>query len=190
LVVTGTPGVGKTTVSAILAVKLGGLHLDIATLVKSAHLTKGYDKKRQTLIADTDRLAQRVQQIMSKTSKSLIVDGHYSTDVVPAKQVTRVFVLRCHPEELRNRMNARGFQGSKVKENLAAEILDVCLADAIANVGEDKVCEIDTTRQTADASASQIVSILRGRKRCVIRIVDWLGRLEGEGSLDQYLKDF
>jgi adenylate kinase len=190
LVVTGTPGVGKTTVSAILAVKLRALHLDIATLVRHEQMTSGYDKKRQTLIADTNRLAQRVQQIISKTPKTLIVDGHYSTDIVPARQITRVFVLRCHPEELGNRMNARGFQGPKVKENLAAEILDVCLADAVASVGEDKVCEIDTTHQTADATASQIVSILWGRKRCAVRIVDWLGRLEEEGSLDRYLKEF
>ena len=181
---------GKTSVSAILAVKLRAFHLDIATLVKSEQLTCGIDQKRQTLIADTDKLARRVQQLISKTSKPLVIDGHYSTDIVPESQVTRVFVLRCHPEELRNRMNARGFEGPKVKENLAAEILDVCLADAVANVGEDKVCEIDTTHQTADATANQILSTLRGKKRCAIRIVDWLGRLEEEGSLDQYLKDF
>jgi adenylate kinase len=182
--------VGKTTVSAILAIKLRALHLNIATLVKHEQMTSGYDKKRQTLIADTNQLAQRLQQIISKTSKTLIVDGHYSTDIVPARQITRVFVLRCHPEELRKRMDERGFEGPKAKENLAAEILDVCLADAVTNVGEDKVCEIDTTHQTADATASQILSTLRGRKRCAVRIVDWLGRLEEEGSLDQYLKDF
>jgi adenylate kinase len=119
-----------------------------------------------------------------------LFDGHYSTDIVPSKQVTRVFVLRCHPEELKSRMNARGFQGQKIKENLAAEILDVCLADAVAKVGEGKVCEIDTTHQTSDATASQILSILRGKKPCAIRVVDWLGRLEEEGSLDQYMKDF
>ena len=181
---------GKTTVSAILAFKLRAFHLDIATLVRSEQLTCGIDQKRQTLIADANKLARRVQQIISETSKTLIIDGHYSTDIVPENQVTRVFVLRCHPDELRNRMIARGFEGSKIKENLAAEILDVCLADAVVNVGENKVCEIDTTHQTADATASLIVSILRGRKRCAVRIVDWLGRLEEEGSLDQYLKDF
>jgi adenylate kinase len=177
-------------VSAILAVKLRAFHLDIAAIVKSERLTCGIDEKRQTLIADTDRLAQRVQQIISKTSKPLIIDGHYSTDIVPKNQVTRVFVLRCHPDELRNRMVARGFEGPKVKENLAAEILDVCLSDAVANVGEDKVCEIDTTHQTAEVTATQILSTLRGKKHCAIRIVDWLGLLEEEGSLDQYLKDF
>jgi adenylate kinase len=177
-------------VSAILAVKLKASHLDIATLVKNEQLTCGIDEKRQTLIADTNKLARRVQQLISKTSKPLIIDGHYSTDIVPKNQVTRVFVLRCHPDELKSRMIARGFEGPKVKENLAAEILDVCLADAVANVGEDKVCEIDTTNQTADATASQILSTFRGKKPCTIRIVDWLGRLEEEGSLDRYLKDF
>lgn len=181
---------GKTTVSEILAAKLGASHLNIATLVKQEQMASGYDKKRQTLIADTDRLAKRIQQITSDTSKTQIIDGHYATDVLPAKQVTKVFVLRCHPEELRKRMYERGFQGSKIKENLAAEILDVCLADAVANVGEDKICEIDTTHQTANDTVGQIMSILRGRKPCSIGTVDWLGRLEGEGSLDQYLKDF
>jgi adenylate kinase len=190
LVITGTPGVGKTTVSKALAAKLHAVHIDIAALVRQERMASGYDKTRQTLIADIDRLAKKVQQIMSNTSKTLVVDGHYATDVVPAKHVTRVFVLRCHPEELRQRMNKRGFQGSKVKENLAAEILDVCLADAIANVGEDKICEIDTTHQTADAIVSRILSVLRDKKRCTVGVVDWLGRLEEEGSLDHYLKDF
>jgi len=182
--------VGKTTISATLAVKLGASHLDIGTLVKQGHMASGYDKKRHTVIADTDRLARKVHQAISNTSKPLILDGHYATDVVPAKQVTRVFVLRCHPEELRKRMDERGFQGSEVKENLAAEILDVCLADAVANVGVDKICEIDTTHQTVDATVNEILSVLRGKKRCTIGVVDWLGRLEEEGSLDQYLKDF
>jgi len=190
LIVTGTPGVGKTKVSTLLAVKLRALHLDIATLVKSEQMTSGIDKKRQTLIADINRLALRVQQVASDTSKTLIVDGHYATDILPTEQVTKVFVLRCHPEELRKRMDERGFQGLKVKENLAAEILDVCLADAVANMGKDKICEIDTTHQSADATVDQMVSVLRGKKRCEVGVVDWLGRLEEEGSLDQYMRDF
>lgn len=180
---------GKTSVSQALANKLGALHLDIASLVGCEQMASGYDKRRQTLIADTDRVTRRVRQIASNTSKTLIIDGHYATDIVPAKQVARVFLLRCHPEELRKRMDERGFKGPKVKENLAAEILDVCLADAVANVGKEKICEIDTTGQTVDAIVDQILSVLRGKKRCAIGIVDWLGRLEEEGSLDQYLKD-
>ncbi len=176
--------------SEVLAVKLRALHLDVASLVRGEGITSGYDERRQTLIADTTKLAKRVQKIISETSKTVIVDGHFATDIVPGKQVTRVFVLRCHPEQLRRRMEERGFQGSKIKENLAAEILDVCLADAVANVGNKKVCEVNTTHQTVDTAVNHVFSILSGKRQCAFGIVDWLGRLESEGSLEQYLHEF
>ena len=181
---------GKTAVSEVLAVKLRALHVDIASIVRGEGITSGYDGRRQTLIADTSKLAKRLQQIISETSKTVIVDGHFATDIVPRKQVTNVFVLRCHPRELRRRMEERSFQGSKVKENLAAEILDVCLADAVTNVSREKVCEVDTTHQTVDATVDHVLSILRGKRQCSVGIVDWLGRLEAEGSLEQYLGEF
>jgi adenylate kinase len=188
--VTGTPGVGKTTISQILAVKLKALHIDIASVVTGEKITRGYDEKRQTLIADTNKLAKRVQQIISRSSKTVVVDGHYATDVVPRSQITNVFVLRCHPKELGKRMEEKGFQGSKMKENLAAEILDVCLIDAVANVGEKKVCEVDTTGQTVEATVKRVLSIIKGGNPCYVGIVDWLGRLEAEGTLEQYLQGF
>ena len=181
---------GKTKVSQILAARLRALHVDIGSIVKGENITSGHDEKRQTLIADTNKLAKRVQQIISEAPRTVIVDGHYASDLVPRKQVTNVFVLRCHPEELRKRMENRGFQGSKINENLAAEILDVCLADAVANVGKEKVCEVDTTGQTVDATVGHVLSILRGNSRCSVGIVDWLGRLEAEGTLKRYLQEF
>ena len=188
--VTGTPGVGKTTVSQILATKLKALHVDIARVVTHEKIKSGYDEKRQTLIADTNKLAKRVQDIISKSSKIVIVDGHYATDLVPKDHVTKAFVLRCHPKELGKRMEERGFQGSKIKENLAAEVLDVCLIDAVSNIGKEKVCEVDTTGQTFDDTVRRMLSVIRGRKMCSVRIVDWLGRLEAEGTLEQYLQEF
>ena len=182
---------GKTTVSLILAMKLKAFHADIANVVKREKIASGYDKKRQTLIADTNKLAKRIQQMISESSsKTVIVDGHYASDVVPASQVTNAFVLRCHPKELGKRMEERGFQGSKIKENLAAEILDVCLIDAVTNAGKEKVCEVDTTGQTVEATVERVLSIIKGRKTCYVGIVDWLGRLEAEGTLEQYLREF
>jgi adenylate kinase len=87
-------------------------------------------------------------------------------------------------------MEEKGFQGSKMKENLAAEILDVCLIDAVANVGEKKVCEVDTTGQTVEATVKRVLSIIKGGNPCYVGIVDWLGRLEAEGTLEQYLQEF
>jgi len=166
------------------------LHINLADIVKRERLTSGYDRRRRTLIADTTKLARRVQQILKKQKGDVIIDGHYATAVIPKTQVAKVFVLRCHPEQLKQQMGRRGFGGAKLWENLAAEILDVCLYDAIMNVGSEKVCEIDATNQTVEDIVNEIVSILNGKKKCTAGIVDWLGKLEEENSLDQYLKHF
>jgi len=190
IVVTGTPGVGKTIVSERLAQKLGAVHITVADLVRHEGIASGYDEKRQTLIADDEKLAKRVQQIIDKTRKTVIVDGHFATETVPKRYVTKVFVLRCHPKQLKQRMVERGFQGAKLRENLAAEVLDICLTDAVNDVGADKVCEVDTTDKTVDDTINEIVSILRKKDHCAVGIVDWLEQLEMEGSLEQYLQEF
>jgi adenylate kinase len=188
-VITGSPGVGKTDISERLAVRLNALHIDVGELVKEEKITSGYDENRQTFIADTTKLAGRIQQIIAGTRKAVIIDGHYGTEVTPKGQLTRVFVLRCHPRQLRQRMEEKGFKGRKVKENLAAEILDVCLYEAIENVGTEKVCELDTTDKMPDAVVTEMMSVLKAKSRCLTGIVDWLGQLEMENSLDDYLKD-
>lgn len=181
---------GKTTVSKQLATRLHAFHVNLAELVKHEGLTSGYDRTRGTLIADTDKLAKRVQQVIEEHEGKIIIDGHYALDVVEKTQVSRVFVLRRHPEQLKEQMENRRFKGAKLWENLAAEILDVCLYDAIMNVGVEKVCEVDTTNKTVDEVVHEILSVLSGKKECNAGMIDWLGTLERENSLDQYLKHF
>jgi len=188
----GTPCVGKTSVSRRLAKQLDGVHIDLGELVAKEKLAVGVDKKRGSLIADKAMLARRVREIIKLHEKShdVIVDGHYATDVVSTKDVTGVFVLRRHPEELKQLMEKRVFKGCKLWENLAAEILDVCLYDAIQAVGLGKVCEIDVTGKGSEEVARDIVLVLKGEKPCSAGVVDWLGQLEREGQLDAYLKEF
>ena len=122
IIVTGTPGVGKTIVSEQLATKLRAQHVDLAEIVKRERLTSGYDKKRQTWIADTSRLAKRLQQKIKQEKTDVIIDGHFASAVIPKAQVTRVFVLRRHPQQLKEQMERRGYKGAKLWENLASEV--------------------------------------------------------------------
>jgi len=192
ILIMGSPCVGKTTVSQRLASKLNGLHIDLAELVIKEKLSSGVDKKRETLVADRAKLSKRVQQItrQHRQYRDIIIDGHYATDIVSAKKITKVFVLRRHPEDLKKLMEKRGFKERKIRENLAAEILDVCLYDAIKAVGFDKVCELDVTGKANGEVVSHIVAILDERKPCTVGVVDWLGKLEQEKSLDEFLKEF
>jgi len=133
-----------------------------------------------------------VQQIIRQKGQDqdIVIDGHYATDVVPAGNITKVFVLRRHPEELKKLMTIRGFKGQKLWENLAAEILDVCLYDTIKAAGFNKVCEIDVTGKKIEEVADDIVSILNQKKPCLAGMVDWIGKLEQEKRLDQFLREF
>lgn len=49
---TGTPGVGKTTVSKLLAKKLSAKVININELVKEKSLYIGLDEKRNSVIVD------------------------------------------------------------------------------------------------------------------------------------------
>jgi adenylate kinase len=187
----GSPCVGKTSVSKRLASRLNALYVDLGELVTKEKLASGVDEKRGTLIADRAKLSKRVQQIIkqNRQDRDIIIDGHYATDVVPARSITRVFVLRRHPDELKKLMEKRGFKEQKTRENLAAEILDVCLYDAIKAAGLDKVCELDVTSKPIDEIVHDIVSFLDEEKPCAVGAVNWLGKLEQEKRLDEFLKE-
>lgn len=188
----GTPCVGKTAASLQLAKELKAVHIDLGKLVMDEKLSSGEDKKRGTLIADRTRLAKRVEQIIEGNidKKDIIVDGHYATDVVDSGSVSQAFVLRRHPRELRQLMTERGWQERKIRENLAAEILDVCLFDAVKAVGTEKVYEIDATGKSPQEVVREIIQVLDGKEPCTSGGVDWLGKLEQVGQLDDYLREF
>jgi adenylate kinase len=189
ILVTGTPCVGKTSVARLLTSKLDALYVNLTELAVQENLVSEKDEKRGSIIVDENGMRRKIGEIIEDCDKQdIIIDGHYAVNVVPKSLVTHVFVLRRNPVELRRLMEQRGFSGNKLWENLASEILDVCLVDALKIIDEGRVCEIDITGKTAEEAANEILNVLSGNKTCCVGIVDWLGKLESEGSLDQYLK--
>jgi len=190
IIVTGAPGVGKTSISAVLASKLNATHIDVSELVVKENLVVGKDEARETMIADMGRVAERVEEIVAHSERDVVLDGHYAVNVVPKANVRRVFVLRRDPEELKPLMEARGWGGLKLWENLACEILDVCLSDAVEACGAEKVCEVDITRKSVQDVVAEMVEVLENKRKCSVGIVDWLSYLEMQGRLDEFLKNF
>ena len=189
ILVTGTPCVGKTAVSRLLASKLGALYVNLTELAVHENLVSGKDEKRDSIIVDESRMRLKIREIIDDSEQNgIVIDGHYAVSVVPKKLVTYVFVLRRDPVELRKFMEQRGFSGRKLWENLASEILDVCLVDALNVHEEGKVCELDVTGKSVEEVVSEILNVLGGHKECHVGIVDWLGRLESDGLLEEFLK--
>ena len=186
---TGTPCVGKTSVARLLTSELGALYVNLTELAMQKNLVSGKDEKRGSIIVDEKRMKHEIEMLVENSGEEdIVVDGHYAVNVVPKKLVTYVFVLRRNPVELRRFMEQCDFSGDKLWENLASEILDVCLVDALRVFDEEKVCELDITEKSVDEDVKEIINVLKGHKRCYVGIVDWLGKLESEGLLDEYLK--
>jgi adenylate kinase len=189
ILLTGTPCVGKTSTARLLTVKLNALYVNLTDLAVQYKLVSGKDETRNTIIVDEPRMKKKIRSIIQKTDKKeVVIDGHYAVNVVPKELVTRVFVLRRDPVELRGLMEHCGFQGRKLFENLASEALDVCLFDALKAVGKRRVCELNVTGQTVEETVKQIMFLLHHPSKCRVGVVDWLGKLEKEGLLDEYVK--
>jgi adenylate kinase len=189
ILITGTPCVGKTSVARLLSSKLRALYVNLTDLALKEKLVQGKDKQRNSIIVDEDRMKKRLKELITKSDKeNVVVDGHYAVNVVPTNLVSLVFVLRRDPVELRKLMEQSGFSEKKLHENLASEILDVCLVDALNVVGQRRVCEVNTTGKSVEDVAHETLLLLDNPGNCQVGIVDWLGKLEAEGLLDDYLK--
>jgi len=188
ILITGTPCVGKTTVAKALAAKLNAEYINLTDYAKANRLTLGEDKERSTIIIDEEAMQQKIgETIEASANANLIIDGHYASAVTPAKHIPHVFVLRRDPRELKLFMEQCGYSGSKLWENLQAEIIDVVLGEAV-EVHAGRVCELDVTGKSVEQIVADILDVLEKRKSCFVGSVDWLGMLEREGITDQYLK--
>ena len=72
----------------------------------------------------------------------IIIDSHLS-HYLSKKYVDLCIVAKCDIKELKRRLESRGYDKNKVRENLDAEIFDVCLSEA--KEMKHKVFTIDTT---------------------------------------------
>lgn len=117
----------------------------------------------------------------------VVVDTHIPDGIVPKRMVRQVFVLRCHPRVLEGRLRAKRWKFNKIRENVLAEILDSCLTAAVKHYGWRKVIQLDTSSRDMRGCVVLAKKSILGKPTRRIKI-DWLAKLEKEGSLDLYLK--
>ena len=143
VIVTGTPGTGKTTIAKLIAQKLKLEYMDANKLIKEKKLAAGYDKKRNCDIIDDKKLKKEFIEL-TKRSKNLVIDSHMS-HLLPAKYTNICIVTKCDLKVLKGRLKKRGYSHSKIRENLDAEIFDNCLVEAEEN--RHNVLIVDTSKE-------------------------------------------
>jgi adenylate kinase len=180
IIVTGTPGTGKTTISRLLSNKLNAEHIDLTSYAYANNLISSRDRCRETDIIDLNAVRRSITEEIKKAPGNIVIDGHYASDVTKINLVTRIFVLRREPWLLFEELMKRSYSKLKIKENVEAELLGVCLNDTAFKQDPEKICEIDTSHQNPEETTLMIISVLSGAKTCGFGKIDWMDRSETE----------
>ncbi|KAB2100557.1 hypothetical protein AG0111_0g11418 [Alternaria gaisen] len=141
IVITGTPGVGKTTHAEQLAQATGYKHVSVNQIVKDEGFHEGKDEETGSWIVDEDKLLDHLESLPLASTGGYILDWH-ACDLFPERWIDLVIVLRCDSTLLYDRLTARGYKGKKLEENMDSEIMQVLLDEARESYKEEIVVEL------------------------------------------------
>ncbi|KZT74742.1 P-loop containing nucleoside triphosphate hydrolase protein [Daedalea quercina L-15889] len=160
IVITGTPGTGKTTHAQLLVEEspVPLKHINVGDLVKEKELYEAYDEDWQSYTVDEDKLLDELEPTASEGG--IVLDWHTS-DIFPERWVDLVVVLRCDHTRLWERLEKRGYPLKKIQENNEAEIMEVVLDEARSSYASEIVVELKS-ESTEDLESN------------VARIVQWI----------------
>lgn len=186
IIITGTPGTGKTTLSARLAEALSFNHIDVSIFVEREGLYRSIDRARGSKIVKLNRLRSRLKELLKEVERGVVFSSHIP-DVLPKRLVKYVIVLRMDPKALFKRLVSMGWSEAKVKENVASEVLGSCVAQALNYYGERRVYELDVTSKSLEDLIKEAFKIVTGRIEAKTSI-DWLAKVDEDEELAELLK--
>lgn len=141
VVVTGTPGVGKTSHCELLAQSTGLKHLSINHVVKERGCHEGWDVEFKSWIVNEDELLDSIEKELCQGG--YIIDWH-ACDLFPESWIDLVIVLRTDSRNLYDRLKARNYPEKKLQENIDAEIMEMLLDEARNTYDQEIVIELQS----------------------------------------------
>ena len=161
---TGTPGTGKTTISALL-------QNDLISL--SDYYEKFSDGKTKDgeWVVNIERLESSIKSLEWE-----IAEGNFSHLL---SIVDKVIVLRCDPAVLVNRLKERNYSNKKIRENLEAEAMGIIYSETVRNYGIENLIQVDTSKKTSKECSVIIRDYINNNIKVeeeidyLERILDW-----------------
>ena len=158
VLVTGTPGVGKTELCGKLAEAAGMRHVEVGALVRERELHEGWDEEFECHVIDEDKVCDALEPVLAEGG---VVVDHHGCDWFPERWFDLVVVLRADNGVLHGRLTARGYSSKKIENNIDCEIMQVILEEA------------------SDSYSAHILMVLQSdtvddRARNLERIQEWL----------------
>ena len=181
--ISGTPCTGKTTVAIELNDYLSenGFNSKLIKINDFAienDLVLGEDPNKFYKVIDIDRLndclnreiSGFLEDVEDNKTNVLIVEGHLSH---LCEGADKMIILRLNPSILQTRLQERNYTESKIQENLEAEALAVCSAEAYEIYG-DETNEIDASGKSLEEIRDLIIAIASGNLECPVGSIDFM----------------
>jgi len=172
ILITGTPGTGKTTFSLYFSNTHNYYYINVNELVLKYNLFLDYDPRRKSHVIDVNKVRYMLRKSL-RNINNVIIDTHI-IEVVP-KYIDFVIVFRLNPFKLKEILKSRGYDENKVAENVEAEFLGLCASDAYKRF-DDKVFELDVTNKTFSDIERFVFDV--GEGKIESSVIDWIEILQ------------
>ncbi|MBI2665226.1 AAA family ATPase [Candidatus Woesearchaeota archaeon] len=128
IIITGTPGTGKSTLAVKLARLLKFQRINLHDFY--SEMSVGYDRKNKCYDVNINKFISLVKKLKKENKKGLILDSHIA-HLLPKQLVDLCVVIICpNLKILEARLKKRKYSSHKIRDNLDAEIFQICLNEA------------------------------------------------------------
>lgn len=161
VIVCGTPGTGKTSLIAKLKPLMKSFYfINLSQYAIEYDCVFQHEKGLETKAIDRKKLLRQIEPILRLYNRNVIEVIHATT--LPKDLVNFIFVVRTDNTILYDRLKSRGYNESKLKNNVEAEIFQLISDEAKLKFGESVVTELYNNEPAdLDKNVEIVCNVLR-----------------------------
>lgn len=153
--ITGTPGVGKSGVGALLSEFFQCSVVNEMEFALKEGITE-FDKQTNEYEVPLGKLGKSLRRLLKK-EKNMVFEGHMVCEI--KAPFDYMVVLRCHPEILELRLQSRGYNEEKIQDNVFCEGIDYCKKHAERNYPKSRLIIAQNRKSIKETALSIILQI-------------------------------
>ncbi len=154
LLITGTPGTGKTTLAKGLAKKLKMVVINEKDFALK-HSIGAFNDENELEIPIKE-FEKQANKFLSKKD-NVIFEGHTICEM--KLKVDKVLLIRIEPEVLEARLEARNYSMEKIMDNTFCEGIDYCRKHLLRTYPASKIIEIHSKNRLEDTLDEALLKI-------------------------------